>query len=84
VFHPEKGRPAQGKIVNGEITQVTTLVAGDGATPGMNKVTITAMEKPDDMYNDKSLIPQKYGDLKKSELTWDLKPGKNEVKFDIE
>src|SRR5262245_28902387 len=38
LFHPEKGRPAQGKIVNGEILDVSTFKKGDGATPGPNKV----------------------------------------------
>jgi hypothetical protein len=83
VFHPENGRPATGKIVNGQILDVATNKSGDGVTVGANKVTISARENPDDMYNEKSLIPQKYNDFKKTNLSADIKSGKNEVKFDL-
>jgi len=83
-FIPDKGRPSSGKIVNGEIVEVTTNQANDGLPPGHYKVHIQSVSNPDDMYAEhESLIPLRYGDPEKSGLTADIKSGPNELKFDL-
>jgi hypothetical protein len=83
-FLPANGRPAHGKIKDGEILDVTTYRPNDGAVLGSHKVLIQSVHNPDDMYAPrKSLIAEKYGDLKLSDLTAEIKPGSNEVKFNV-
>jgi len=83
-FHPEKGRPAHGKIRDGKIVEVTTETAGDGARVGPVRVTIQAVTGGSDMYaKHKSLVPDKYGDPSKSGLTAEIKPDANDLKFDL-
>ena len=89
-FVPEGGRPATGMTDdNGHFT-LTTTVVGDGATIGSHAVMITKLEAKDsnetDIYAEqKSLIPKKYGDLKKSGLTATVKSDeKNNFTFDLE
>lgn len=83
-FLPEKGRPATGKIVDGQIVEVTTNQANDGVPAGKHKVTITSIEGGKDMYAPtKSRIPEKYAVAEQSGLTADIGPGKNELKFDL-
>ncbi len=87
VFHPENGRAAEGKIIGGQITEVTTFSPNDGAPVGDLKVTIVSLEEPgeDVMAPRKSLIPKKYGSLKDSELSAELAPGiENVVSFELE
>ena len=79
LFHSGTRHAAAGKIVDGKILEVTTFAAGDGATPGPNKVTIVSLENPDDMYSDKSLIPVKYSKVDESNLSCDLKPDRKSV-----
>ncbi|MCE9565705.1 MAG: hypothetical protein K8U57_27085 [Planctomycetes bacterium] len=84
LFHPEKGRPAAGKIRDGKIVEVTTETLNDGVPVGSVRVAIQAITNPDKMdAPHKSLIPEKYGDPDKSELTADIKPGKNDLKFEL-
>ncbi len=85
MFLVAEGRPASAKIVDGQITEVTTLRAGDGAPVGNHKVTITSVEGGKDMYaKTKSRIPEKYAAAEKSGLTADIKSGgPNELKFDL-
>jgi len=83
-FHPEKGRPAYGKIRDGKIVEVTTDTIGDGARVGPVRVTIQAVTGSGDMYaKHKSLVPDKYGDPAKSGLTADIKSKANDLKFDL-
>jgi len=82
-FYPASGRPAYGKIENGEIVEVTTFTPNDGAPVGPNNVAIQAVEGLDDMYKPaKWLIPERYGNPQQSGLTADIKDsGTNEVTF---
>jgi len=89
-FLPAQGRPGYGKVVDGQIQEVTTESAGDGAPVGTNRITITAREEstavaqPGQMAAPgRSLIPERYGDAEKSGLTADIKAGTNELKLDL-
>jgi hypothetical protein len=86
-FLPDSGRPGYGKIVNGEIKDVSTMSENDGAPLGPNTVTIQSVEESgkQDMYAvPKSLIPERYADPAKSGLTADIKAGgPNEFTFDL-
>jgi hypothetical protein len=44
VFEVPGARPATGKIVDGQITEVTTLEKGDGVPVGMAKISVTASD----------------------------------------
>lgn len=79
---PANGRPAHGTIKNGEIVDMTTFTANDGALPGSYKVTIRALSS-DDMYTQKSLIHEKYGDPNRSGLTAEIKSGENVLSFNV-
>ena len=85
IFYPATGRPAYGKIKDGEIVDVTTLESNDGVTAGTNQVGIQSVEGGDDMYAEvKWLIPQRYGNPKQSGLTADIKQGEtNELTFTL-
>jgi hypothetical protein len=85
VFHPETGRGASGKIVEGEIVEVTTYEVGDGVPVGKHKVTIQSVDKPDaDMYTPTtSLIPEKYNVLSQTDLTADITAGENGLEFEL-
>jgi hypothetical protein len=79
------GRPANGKIKDGEIVELTTETLNDGVQTGSYKVTIRSISNPDNMYaSQKSLIPDRYGDPAKSGLTADIKRGTNELKFELQ
>ncbi len=80
-FLPESGRSAGGKIVDGQITEVTTYDIGDGSPIGTHKVIITSVESKGEGTQavTKSLIPAKYGDRVKSGLTATIEAGKKNV-----
>src|SRR5262245_5688563 len=76
-FEAKGKRPATGKVVNGEITEVTTYEVGDGAPVGEHRVAVTANAEPasavvanpgdakapkGDYMVGKSLIPAAYND----------------------
>jgi len=82
-FVPTKGRPATGKIVNGEIVDVTTVKPGDGAAVGTAKVAIQASENAGDMYKEKSLLPARFGNADTSKLTADILPKDTKLTFDL-
>ena len=85
VFHPEKGRPAHGRIEDGRITQVTTLRSGDGATAGPNRVAIQSVQRSTDInVQSQSLIPRRYADPARSGLSAQIKQGEtNELTFEL-
>ncbi|MDB5336919.1 MAG: hypothetical protein JWN70_2538 [Planctomycetaceae bacterium] len=86
-----KIQSASGDIKNGSFTLATTASA-KGAMIGKYKVRITSVEgnavvampepgKP--AAKPKSLIPEKYGDLKQSGLEADITKGMAALKFDL-
>jgi hypothetical protein len=84
-FRPQKGRAGMGKIKDGKIIEVTSYELNDGLPVGQYKVAVQSMSNADDMYAEhKSLIPEKYSDVEKSELTADIKDAKeNVLSFDL-
>jgi hypothetical protein len=84
---------ASGKIVNGEIVEVTTSRPNDGVPVGSHKVAIwslkeapnTGAPKKDDFsfMTGTSLIPAIYNDPDKSGLTAVIKPGPNTLEFKL-
>ncbi|TWT60034.1 carboxypeptidase-like regulatory domain-containing protein [Rubinisphaera italica] len=80
MFVPENGRPASGTSDDqGEFT-LTTYTSGDGAQPGEHQVLVTKLEpaSPNDPYaTRKSLVPEKYGELKTSPLKQSINTGDN-------
>jgi hypothetical protein len=87
VFYPEAGRSAQGKIVDGQITEVTTFEPNDGAPAESMKVTVVSLEPAgaDPMAPRKSLVPSKYSSVESTDLSVDLLPGtENDVLFELD
>lgn len=84
-FIPADGRSATGKIVDGKITDVTCFETNDGVPVGSNKVLIQAIVPGADMYAPvKSLIPDRYGSLEKSDLKAEISAGENPpLTFDL-
>lgn len=86
VFFPAQGRSSIGTIKDGKIVDVSTYDPADGVSLGMHKVTITARDNPQaDMYKaTKSIIPDRYSDANRSNLTADIKSGENQFTFALE
>lgn len=88
-FIPENGRPASGFTDASGHFVLRTFEAADGAIPGEHTVIISKVaadsKKSDDMYaTQKSAIPEKYADLKKSGLTASVDAdGENKFDFDL-
>ncbi|MDY3553329.1 hypothetical protein R5W24_002430 [Gemmata sp. JC717] len=97
-FEAKGYRSATGKIVNGEITNVTTYDPGDGAPVASHRVAVTANAEPGpavvanpgegkapkaDYMSGKSLIPSGYNDPTTSGLTADIVAGENSVEFKL-
>lgn len=98
IFEAEGVRPANGKIVDGKIVEVTTFKTGDGVAPGNHKVAIQAVEEmgsaitknPGDSptggnyMGGKSLLPAKYGNPAQSGLTATVTAGgENNFTFEL-
>ncbi len=88
-FIPANGRPASGFTDDNGHFVLTTSQEGDGALIGAHTVTITKTKPKAGQENNAyaehvSVIPKKYGDLKKSDLTATVKTGeKNEFSFEL-
>ena len=51
---------------------------------GLRTENVQAVTNADDMYaKHKALVPERYGNPEKSDLTAEIKPGKNELKFQL-
>jgi hypothetical protein len=84
---------ASGKVVNGQIVEVTTFRPNDGAPVGSHKVAIWALKeapntstpKQDDFtfMTGTSLIPANYNNPDTSGLTAVIKPGLNTLEFKL-
>jgi hypothetical protein len=85
-FEPAGGNTsASGEIQPDGTFQLTTFGPNDGALPGKHRVAVTAPLSPDpDKPPPKPVIPKKYFDFPTSELTVEVKPGKNEVVLELE
>ena len=84
-FYPAAGRPAYGKIQNGQIVEVTTLDPNDGVTVGTSRVSIQSVEQGADMYTEsKSRIPERYANPEQSGLTAEITEGQtNDLTFGL-
>ena len=97
-FEAKGFRSATGKIVGGELTDVTTYEVGDGAPVGTHRVVVTANAEPgaaivpnpgdakapkSDYMSGKSLIPAAYNSPDTSGLTAEIKAGENTVEFKL-
>lgn len=98
VFYPEKGRPATGTLAPDGSYRLTTFDANDGAMLGPHRVTIearritpTMIPAGDDPESAGAhgppkvewLLPEKYAGRDSSPLTAEVKPGRNDIDFDI-
>jgi hypothetical protein len=92
VFQPTAGRGAQGQIQSDGTFTLGTYGDADGALIGEHKVAIVAFEpggpgQPvpgQPPKTAKPLVPEKYLAVGTSDLTYDVKPGENSPKFDLE
>lgn len=95
LFTPQEGgRPASGSTdAEGRFT-LTTKTSGDGAMLGMNQVAVSKVvfaqspaadgaPNPSAAMRPQSLIPVRYGDVKTSGLTVEVKPGMEPVKLEL-
>ena len=97
-FETKGARPAIAKVVNGEITEVTTYDTGDGAPVGAHLVAVSATAdagpaialNPGDTpapkanyMSGKSLIPLAYNNPSTSGLTAEIKAGENTVELKL-
>tara|TARA_R110002095_G_scaffold175471_3_gene152950 strand:+ start:30014 stop:30397 length:384 start_codon:yes stop_codon:yes gene_type:complete len=88
-FIPKSGRPASGFTDASGHFVLRTFEAADGAIPGEHTVMISKVaadtKKQGDMYaTQKSAIPEKYADLKKSGLNATVNAdGENKFDFDL-
>jgi len=89
-FHPEQGRGpvAYARIqVDGSYTLTTGEQAG--IVPGKYRVTVVASETVAPSAGSiasptpRLITPRRYGDLKTTDLTADVKPGSNTFNFDL-
>lgn len=98
VFEAPGLRPATGKIVDGEIVEVTTFEPNDGVPVGNHKVAVFAQEEADSAVvsnpgekqklgagymGGASTLPARYGDPEKSGFTAEIAEGENTVKFEL-
>jgi hypothetical protein len=64
--------------------KITTFSPDDGAVPGKHRVAISAPDPPPDAPPPKPIIAQKYRDFNTSGLTADIKPGANNIEFELD
>lgn len=97
MFEAKGTRPATGKIVNGQIVEVTTYDPNDGLPVGQHNVAVVAIEDasaaaanpgegkaPKGNYmSGKSLIPARYNDPNTSGLKVDITKGENTVELKL-
>lgn len=97
-FESTGQRPATGKIVNGEIVEMTTFKTNDGVPVGAHKIAVWASEdagsgtvgaNPGEVkvganyMSGKSLIHENYNNPDTSGLTAEIKSGDNVVEFKL-
>ena len=73
----ERGRPALGKTdAQGKFT-LSTYTQGDGALPGLHRVTVTLVHEQNGQLN--WIVPKKYADYKTSPLAIEITGPKSHV-----
>ncbi len=85
LFLPDEGRSAFGDIDRGKYT-LTTYKPGDGALIGTHHIIVQSdvLSDPHDAFSDRTpLIPERYGKAETSGLTAEVKPGRNQLDFDL-
>jgi hypothetical protein len=76
---------AVGEIKPDGSFKISTRGADDGAPPGSYRVAITPPLPSDpDKPPPKSKIASKYADVSKSDLTVEIRPGRNDVTLELE
>jgi hypothetical protein len=89
VFTPDTLRGDDGPIARAEIQSDGSYVlktgAFPGATPGWHRVTVVSLEEPGDVSGGRprSLLPSRYRDPEQSGLSFQVKPGPDNV-FNID
>jgi hypothetical protein len=85
-FQPAGGKTsATGQIAADGTFKLTTFGADDGAIPGQHRVAITPPQSADpDKPPQKSKLPAKYSSFDTSELTVEIKPGRNRIELELE
>lgn len=99
IFQPDDGRrPASGIIGPDGSYRLTTFAPGDGAFIGKHRVSINAMRVvggPGADFDNPAaaafaqpsriewLVPEKYANPETSNLAAEVKPGKNDINFDL-
>lgn len=91
MFHPSGGGAMAMAPLLADGTYVISTGATKGLEPGSYDVTVRVVEnepEPPGGYKNapaqKPLAPSRYGDKKKSGLSAEVKPGKNEFVFDLD
>ena len=79
IFEADNSPPAKGKIVNGQIVEVTTHQPNDGLTLGPKMVAV----RPGDASGGKQVIPNRYLETSASDLTWEIVDGPNNLVFSL-
>ncbi len=84
-FAPSQGRSAFGRIVDGQIIEVTTNTTGDGVIVGTAAVGIQATTNLGKMQGPhRPIIPQRYFDPATANLSANIVAGEpNELRFDL-
>jgi hypothetical protein len=84
-FEPEADRiSGSGELDSDGKFTITTFSANDGAIPGRHRVAISPPDPIPDAPPPKPVLPQKYRDFGTSGLTAEIKPGVNNVEFELE
>lgn len=91
MFFPSSGRASIGTTDDAGRYKLVYTRSEDGAVVGTHKVTISTEIKASDGYGDdepavqgkKEIIPAKYLDRRKTELTANVEPGSNSINFDL-
>jgi hypothetical protein len=85
-FQPAGGKTsATGQIAADGTFKLTTFGADDGAIPGHHRVAITPPQSADpDKPPQKSKLPAKYSSFDTSDLTVEIKPGRNSIELELE
>jgi hypothetical protein len=85
-FQPAAGKTsATGHIAPDGTFKLTTFGADDGAIPGQHLVAISPPTSPDpDKPPQKSKLPAKYSSFDTSDLTVEIKPGRNTIELELE